>query len=72
MAQVLEDTTPQAPAKRRSGSSKRQRDRQLKLNLLPSEEKKLQQLAQRGGFRTVQQYILHRLEQDLGSTAAAS
>ncbi|MGD9621579.1 MAG: hypothetical protein AB7G47_14310 [Mycolicibacterium sp.] len=72
MAQVLDDTTPQPPAKRRSGSNKRQRDRQLKLNLLPSEEQRLQQLAEQGGFRTVQQYILHRLERDLESAVAAS
>ncbi len=52
----------QTPRKSRSGSQKRQRDRQLKLSLLPSEEQKLQALAQRGGFASVQQYILSRLE----------
>lgn len=69
MAQVLDK--PQTSKKRR-GPERRQRDRQLKLRLLPSEEEQLQEVAKSAGFSSIQQYILHRLQQDLKAPAEAS
>jgi hypothetical protein len=45
----------------RSGSNKRQRTQQVKLNLLPQEEQRLRSRAEQGGFPTVQSFILHQL-----------
>ncbi|MDX1886914.1 MULTISPECIES: hypothetical protein [Mycolicibacterium] len=64
-----------APRKSRSGSSNRQRNEQVKLNLLPTERQRLQQLADRGGYQNVQAYIMDKLQPDLaliGGAAAAS
>jgi hypothetical protein len=47
--------------KSRSGSNKRQRTQQVKLNLLPQEEQRLRSRAEQGGFPTVQSFILHQL-----------
>jgi hypothetical protein len=57
--------TAAAPAelgrRSRSGSNKRQRTQQVKLNLLPQEEQRLRSRAEQGGFPSVQAYILHQL-----------
>ena len=47
--------------KSRSGSNKRQRTQQVKLNLLPQEEQRLRSRAAKSGFPTVQSFILHQL-----------
>lgn len=56
--------------KGRSGSSKRQRTQQLKLSLLPAEELKLRDAAERDGFPNVQALILHSLAPVLASAAS--
>lgn len=54
----------EGPSNPRRGSETRRRTQQIKLSLLPAEEQRLQALAQRLGFPSVQAYILDRLKSD--------
>lgn len=60
---------PEVTRSRRSGSEKRQRTRQVKLSLLPSEEDVLASKAASLGFPSVQAFILDRLKPDLANAS---
>jgi hypothetical protein len=58
---------PEGPEveRRRSGSETRQRTARLDLRLLPSEQRALRVLADQGGHRSVQSWILEALRPQL-------
>lgn len=53
----------------RSGSQNRRRDQAVKLNLLPSEADALAVLADRGGYRNVQAFIMDRLRPEIAAVS---
>ncbi|OHU66775.1 hypothetical protein BKG86_19790 [Mycobacteroides chelonae] len=53
----------------RSGSQTRKRAEAVKLNLLPSEATALQKLAESGGFRNVQAFIMDRLQPEIAAVS---
>lgn len=75
MTAMMELTIDQAVAgatkrKGRSGSAKRQRTEQVKLNLLPSEREALERAAADAGLEgKLQAFILKRLAGDLAAAA---
>ena len=62
MVSMTDGDRLQTPKKRRSGSETRQRDHQVKLSLLGREHARLEELRKEAGLKSIQEYILYKLE----------